>query len=124
MYVKAHYRININRPSVQSDFFKVFTIIIISRSILPGQTPNYRSPVDQHIEIHTLYEIDKSCNQVRLSSNISYNIKITTLTRNGDMKFLAQVYRDYINNMLIMRLKHYFLLYLSKSQTKVLSMEL
>ena len=52
------------RPSVQSDFFKVFTIIIISRSILPGKTPNYLRPVDTQIEIHTLYEIDKSCNQV------------------------------------------------------------
>ena len=34
------------RPSVQSDFFKVFTIIIISRRILPGKTNNYLSPVD------------------------------------------------------------------------------
>ena len=79
------------RPSIQSDFFNLFTIIIISRSILPGKTPNYRSPVDQHLEIHTLYEIDKSSNQVRLSLNISYNIKITTLTRNGYMKFFAHL---------------------------------
>ena len=47
LFVKAHYREkSIKRPSVQSDFFKVFTIIIISRSILPGKTGNYRYPVD------------------------------------------------------------------------------
>ena len=91
MFAEHIIRIISKRPSVQSNFFKVFTIIIISRSILPGKTPNYRSPVDQHLEIHTLYEIDKSSNQVRLSLNISYNIKITTLTRNGYMKFFAHL---------------------------------
>ena len=41
------------RPSVQSDFFKVFTIIIISRSILASNTSNYPPPGE--IDKHALY---------------------------------------------------------------------
>ena len=58
LFVKAHCREkSIKIPSVQSDFFKVFTIIIISRSILPGKTTNYLSLVALEVHIHELYKI-------------------------------------------------------------------